>query len=114
MARRITAAWLALLLIVALGAAAAASGVDLERAKGQGLVGERADGYVGIVVAQTTSGIQALVNQVNAKRRAAYEEIARKNGTSVDAVALLAGAKLVERAAKGEWVTDADGVWRKK
>jgi uncharacterized protein YdbL (DUF1318 family) len=114
MANRITGALLALLLVAALGTMAGASGVDLDRAKGQGLVGERADGYVGIVVAQTTSGIQALVNQVNAKRRAAYEEIAKKNGTSVDAVAMLAGEKLIERAAKGEWVTDANGVWRKK
>jgi len=114
MARRVTAAWLAFLLLAALGTTASASGIDLERAKGQGLVGEKADGYVGIVVPQTTSLVQALVNGVNAKRRAAYEEIAKKNATSVDAVALLAGAKLIERAAKGEWVTDADGVWRKK
>ena len=114
MAQRITAVWLALVLAVALGTTAGASGIDLERAKGQGLVGEKADGYVGIVVAETNSLVQALVNGVNAKRRAAYEEIAKKNGTSVDAVALLAGEKLVERAAKGEWVTDANGVWRKK
>ena len=114
MTRRIIAAWLAFVLVAVLGVPAAASGLDLDRAKGQGLVGEKADGYVGIVVAQTNSLVQALVNSVNAKRRAAYEEIAKKNGTSVDAVALLAGAKLVERAAKGEWVTDADGVWRKK
>jgi uncharacterized protein YdbL (DUF1318 family) len=114
MARRITAAWLAFALIVALGASAVASGLDLERAKDQGLVGEKADGYVGIVVEQTNSLVQALVNQVNGKRRAAYEEIARKNGTSVDAVAKLAGEKLIARAAKGEWVTDENGVWRRK
>ncbi len=114
MTRRIAAAWLAFVLIAALGTTAKASGIDLERAKDQGLVGEKADGYVGIVVAQTNSLVQALVNQVNAKRRAAYEEIAKKNGTSVDAVARLAGEKLIERAAQGEWVTDADGVWRKK
>ena len=99
---------------VVLAAHAAASGIDLERAKDEGLVGERADGYVGIVVPQTNSLIQALVTSVNAKRRAAYEEIAKKNGTSVDAVALLAGEKLIARAPAGEWVTDADGNWRKK
>jgi len=114
MLRRFTGAFLAFALIAALGTLASASGLDLERAKDQGLVGERADGYVGIVVAHADAPVQALVNGVNAKRRAAYEEIARKNGTSVDAVAVLAGAKLIERAASGEWVTDADGVWRKK
>ena len=114
MATRIGTAWLVLLLGVALGATAAASGMDLERAKDQGLVGERADGYVGIVVAQTNSLVQAMVNQVNQKRRTAYEEIARKNGTSVDSVAVLAGEKLIERAPKGAWVTDAEGNWRQK
>jgi len=114
MARSFTKVWLAFALIAALGATAGASGLDLERAKDQGLVGERADGYVGIVVEQADAPVQALVNGVNAKRRAAYEEIARKNGTSVDTVAVLAGQKLIERAASGEWVTDADGVWRKK
>ena len=114
MARRIATAWLAFVLVAALGIPAAASGMDLDRAKDQGLVGEKADGYVGIVVEQTNSLVQAMVNQVNAKRRAAYEEIAKKNGTSVDVVAKLAGEKLIERASKGEWVTDADGVWRKK
>ena len=103
-----------LLLAVALAATANASGMDLDRAKDQGLVGERADGYVGIVVAQTNSLVQAMVNQVNQKRRAAYEEIAKKNGTSVDAVALLAGEKLIERAPKGAWVTDPQGNWRQK
>jgi uncharacterized protein YdbL (DUF1318 family) len=114
MARRITAVWLAFVLVAALGSSAAASGLDLDRAKSEGLVGEKADGYVGIVLDHTSAPVQALVNNVNAKRRAAYEEIAKKNGTSVDAVALLAGEKLIERAAKGEWVTDANGVWRKK
>ena len=91
-----------------------ASGINLDRAKGQGLVGEKADGYVAIVAPQSNPLIQALVNNVNAKRRAAYAEIARKNATSVDAVARLAGEKLLARASSGAWVTDADGVWRKK
>lgn len=114
MTARILAAGLTFALVVSLGVSAAASGLTLERAKSQGLVGEKADGYVGIVVAQSTSLVQALVNGVNAKRRAAYEEIAKKNGTSVDAVAKLAGEKLVARASTGEWVTDANGVWHQK
>ncbi len=110
MARRV----LALLLSVFLAATAFAADMDLERAKGEGLVGERADGYVGIVAPQADAPVQAMVKQVNQKRRAAYEEIAKKNGTSVDSVAVLAGQKLIERATKGEWVTDAQGNWRQK
>ena len=114
MATRLGTTWLIALVCFALAATAAASGMDLERAKDQGLVCERADGYVGIVVSQTNSLVQAMVNQVNQKRRAAYEEIAKKNGTSVDSVAVLAGEKLIERAPKGAWVTDAQGNWRQK
>lgn len=87
---------------------------DLESAKAQGVVGERADGYLGIVVASPTPEVKALADHVNAKRRAAYQEIARKNGTDVDAVAAMAGAKLVERTPRGGWVTDASGNWRRK
>ena len=97
-----------------LASPAAAADISLERAKDEGLVGERADGYVGIVVPQADAPVQAMVKQVNTKRRAAYEEIAKKNGASVDSVAVLAGEKLIERAAKGEWVTDPQGNWRQK
>lgn len=105
---------LALLLLVAVAQTAAGSGLDLDSAKSQGLVGEKADGFVGIVGADSTAPVAALVKNVNAKRAAAYAEIAKQNGTTLDAVAALAGAKLIERAAKGEWVTDASGNWRQK
>jgi hypothetical protein len=114
MARRLALVGLVLALAAAIALPAHASGVKLVRAKGQGLIGERADGYVGIVVTQADAPVQALVNGVNARRRAAYEEIAKKHGTSVDAVANLAGELLIARASSGDWVTDADGVWHKK
>lgn len=105
---------LAFALVAALALPAASSELDLDTAKSQGLVGEKVDGFVGIVVAEPTPPVVALVKNVNAKRRAAYEAIAKKNGTEFDAVAALAGAKLIERASPGEWVTDADGNWHKK
>lgn len=115
MAVRTNALVLALLVFLAgLAPQAAASGLDLDAAKSQGLVGEKADGFVGIVVADPTAPVAALVKQINAKRATAYAGIAKENGTSVDAVAALAGAKLIERASKGEWVTDAQGNWRQK
>ncbi|MGH7291286.1 MAG: YdbL family protein, partial [Myxococcota bacterium] len=100
----------ALVAILAVSALpAAGSGLDLDSAKSQGLIGEKADGYVGIVGAESTAPVAALVKNVNAKRAAAYAEIAKKNGTSVDAVAALAGEKLIEKAGRGAWVTDKDG-----
>ncbi len=114
MARRAISITLAFALVAALALPAASAELDLDTAKRQGLVGEKVDGFVGIVVAKPTGPVAALVENVNARRRAHYEAIAKKNGTAVDAVAKLAGAKLIERASPGEWVTDADGNWRKK
>lgn len=107
-------AWLAFLVLVALALPAPAAALDLEAAKAKGLVGEKADGYLGVVAASAPADVRALADSVNAKRRAKYEEIARKNGTPVDAVAALAGEKLVARAPAGQWVTDAGGNWRRK
>jgi len=111
--RRVTR-WSAWILALALALPAVAAELDLDTAKTRGLVGERVDGYLGIVVANPSAQVQALADSVNAQRHAAYEAIARKNGTVVDAVAALAGAKLVERTPPGQWVTDAAGNWHRK
>ena len=47
----------------------------------------------------------------NAGRLEKYREIAEKRGTSVEAVAALAGRKLIERARPGTYVQAADGGW---
>ena len=99
-----------LLLLCALPAAAQ----SLDGAKAEGLVGERIDGYAGVVDANAPGAVRAMVDQVNAERRAKYAEIAAERGTSVEAVAQIAGQKLIERASPGEYVLGADGQWRQK
>jgi uncharacterized protein YdbL (DUF1318 family) len=99
---------------LALAAAAPAHALDLDRARAQGLVGEQTDGYVGAVDPQPSAEVRELVATVNAKRRAAYEDIARKNGTAVAAVAALAGQRLLERAPPGAWIGDGSGHWYQK
>ena len=99
-----------LMLCTALPAAAD----SLDEAKAEGQVGERIDGYVGVVDANAPGEVRALVDEVNAERREKYAEIAAERGTSVQAVAQIAGQKLIERAPKGEYVMGADGRWRQK
>jgi len=108
------AAWLPALLacVLALGLAAPALALGLADAKAKGLVGEQADGYLGVVSGGGEAS--ALVQEVNAKRRAEYAEIAKKRGTAVDDVAALAGAKLVSRTPSGQYVRDSTGKWVKK
>jgi uncharacterized protein len=91
---------------------AAAASLDAAKAKGQ--VGERIDGYLGVVDAGAPGEVRALVDQINAERRAKYEQIAQKQGAPVAAVAQIAGKKLIERTPPGEYVLDASGQWRKK
>ncbi len=99
--------------IVAL-AAIPALALSLAEAKAKGWVGERVDGYLGLVTADAPAAAKALVEEINAKRRKAYEAIARKNGVPVEAVAAIAGEKAVAKTPKGQYVMGADGKWRKK
>jgi uncharacterized protein YdbL (DUF1318 family) len=102
-----------LLVALALLLAPAALALDLDGARAQGLVGEQTDGYVGAVKGQGSAEVRALVAEVNAKRRAAYEQIAREQGTAVEAVAALAGQKLIDRMPAGSWI-GANGHWYQK
>jgi uncharacterized protein YdbL (DUF1318 family) len=108
--KRTKQAWLALLV---LAFALPALALDLAEARATGAVGERADGYVAARTEKPAEDVKALVADVNAKRRAAYEEIAKRNGTPVEAVAALAGQKLIAAAPAGQWVDEGSG-WRKK
>jgi uncharacterized protein YdbL (DUF1318 family) len=87
---------------------------DLAEAKRKGFLGERIDGYLGVVSANTPADVRAMADEINAKRRAEYADIAGRRGVSVEAVGQLAGQKLINRAAAGEWVLGTDGEWRQK
>jgi uncharacterized protein YdbL (DUF1318 family) len=84
----------------------------LAAAKQAGFLGERIDGYLGVVSTETPADIRAMADEINAKRRAEYASIAERRGVSVEAVAQLAGEKLIERASPGEWVLGVDGAWQ--
>lgn len=92
--------------------AAPAAALSLDEAKSKGLLGERSDGYVGVVDGGSDAA-KKLAKDVNRKRRKRYQEIADQRGASVEDVAALAGAKLVKRASSGEYVNDGSG-WTKK
>ena len=98
---------------LALAIAPAQAGA-LEDAKAAGLVGERIDGYLGVVDSGAPASIKSLVDQINAERQAKYAEIASKQAAPVEAVAQIAGKKLIERAPKGEYVMGANGKWQQK
>lgn len=86
--------------------------LNLDTAKSQGLVGEKASGYLGAI--QTNSEVMELVSNVNKKRQQAYQRIAAKNGTSLQQVEQVAGKKVIEKTVTGNYIQNANGKWVKK
>lgn len=91
--------------------ARSAFALDLDQARSQGLVGERFDGYVGIV--QQAPGVSQLVDSVNAQRRRVYRDTASSTGQSLDVVERLAGERQIRRANPG-WYVDTGSGWQRK
>ena len=88
--------------------------VTLDDAKSQGLVGETWKGYLAAVTASPSAEVKQLINDVNARRRAEYERIAKQNGISVEDVEKVAGSKAIERTPAGQYVKAEGGGWRTK
>jgi uncharacterized protein YdbL (DUF1318 family) len=106
-------AWLKLLVLTTgMLFSTLAFAVDLDSAKSQGLIGERLDGYLGVVVENPSDEVKSLVEDVNTKRRARYQQIAKKNNIDLADVEARAGQKAIERTAPGGWVFQAR--WEKK
>ena len=86
----------------------------LTQPKADGLIGEQADGYLGLVQQDVPADIRQLVNDINAKRKAGYQKIALEQGASLSDVEKVGAIKAFEKTLKGNYVRDANGVWRKK
>ena len=87
--------------------------LSLDIAKNSGLVGEKLDGYLGIVTSSSPE-LSVLVEDVNAKRRAKYLEISKENGTALSAVEKLAASQAIEKTLSGNYIESAPGSWKKK
>ena len=86
--------------------------LDLTQAKSQGLIGEQANGYIGLIKDSTEA--KALIEDINTKRKEAYISLAKKNNLKLQDVEKLAGKKLTKKAVPGEFIQSATGAWVKK
>ncbi|MDX7990962.1 DUF1318 domain-containing protein [Xenorhabdus sp. Reich] len=89
-----------------------AVGMELNEAKQKGLVGETFSGYLAPV--KKTQDALSMVKVINDEREKKYSEIAAQNNMTTNQVAKMAGEKLVNRAASGEYVLGINGNWVKK
>ncbi|MEQ8967131.1 MAG: YdbL family protein [Azospirillaceae bacterium] len=97
---------------VGLGLPRSARAQNLDQARAQGLVGERRDGYVGVV--SPGSGVESLVESVNARRRDEYRRIADDTGVPLAVVEQRAAEQLISRLPSGQYYMNANGQWARK
>lgn len=92
----------------------------VNQAKAAGILGEMADGYVGVrLEAQMTPAIRAAMAEMNAGRAELYRQAGLAAGTDTAA----AGASSFQQRLTGsgpqsiqpgQWYRDASGVWRQR
>ena len=73
--------------------------LDLQGARSSGAVAETASGYIKAV--KSSAEVNALVTEVNAKRKAEYTRISKENGQSVEVVGQLAAPQIAKNIAAG-------------
>lgn len=103
---------LALCLAGCLAFSAAAYALDLASAKSSGLVGETPNGYIAAIT--VTGETNALVNEVNTRRREVYQNISNGNGQPLSVVEKLAAQKIYGELRSGEYFRDPSGAWKRK
>ena len=80
-------------------------------ARSAGQVGEKMDGYLGIVGSETPE-LKRIVNDINIKRRAVYSERAQANNATLEEYALTAGCQAILATKPGEKYQAPDGSWQ--
>ncbi len=86
---------------------------ELDGPRAAGQVGERFDGYAE-ALNTAPANVVALVEQVNARRRAYYQQKAAEQGVPIDAIARIYAAKIIEHQPPGTWILPENGAWQKK
>lgn len=103
--------------IAALALAVVASPVLAQRdpayaaARASGEVGERVNGYLGIV-GNPNSDLQRVVDDINNQRRQVYTQRAQSEGATLEQYALTAGCLAIARTQPGEKYQAPDGTWQ--
>lgn len=103
--------------LVALGVGAIAAPALAQRdpayaaARGAGQVGEKMDGYLGIVGAATPE-LRKMVDDINIKRKAVYAQKAQAQRATVEEYAFTSGCLLISQTSTGEKYQAPDGSWQ--
>ena len=81
-----------------------------EAARAAGQIGEKMDGYLGIVSASTPA-LRAMVDDLNIKRKAVYAQKAQAQHATVEEYAFTSGCLLISQTKPGEKYQAPNGSW---
>ena len=111
--RKLFLALVASLSLAAPGAALAQDPASILAARRAGLIGERYDGYLGIVTATPSDRLRRDVGAINIRRRSLYSNLAARRGVSPQEVGITAACSLLRRLGTGEYYLVGQGGWRR-
>jgi uncharacterized protein YdbL (DUF1318 family) len=101
----------ALVALVSLGLVLGAA-APIDDAKDSCQIGERIDGYLGVVDgASPPEAALRRMREINQARANAYADLARRNGVTVEVTAKVAAEKLINKAPSGHCVQNESGEW---
>ena len=104
-----------LALLAGLGVSVAVSAADRDpayaAARTSGQVGEKMDGYLGLVTAGTQA-LRDMVDDLNIKRKAVYAQKAQAQHATVEEYAFTSGCLLIAQTVPGEKYQASDGTWQ--
>lgn len=107
---------LSLVALASLAVPAATQAQDpatIAQARRSGLIGERYDGYLGIVTASPSDELRRQVGAVNIRRRSLYSGLATRKGVTPEEVGITAACSLFRRIGIGEFYLPGQGGWRR-
>ena len=81
---------------------------ELPTMKQQGYIGEKQNGYLGVVSERNNAA--AVASLINDARRSEYARIADQNSIAVSDVEAMAGKRAIERTPAGQYI-QLDGQW---
>ena len=88
--------------------------IDIHTAKDQGLVGEATTGYLAAVKTPASAEVEALITEVNGKRKAQFEKAAANAGATMEQVQFRFYQLAVKKTEAGHYYQDQNGKWQKK
>ena len=88
--------------------------IDIDTAKEKGLVGEANTGMLAPVKKPPSAEVEALIRDVNAKRKARFAQAAKRTDATPEQVRARFYQLAVQKTRRGHYYQDANGAWRKK